>query len=287
MRKSAARREADAEEGITEAVRMANEVKRVEVQLKEAHEVGRPHFPLGHTSLPSPLTIPLSSQRFAEERLAASKIQLEWALEKEKEEQARASATIGEVEKQKDELRRTLEKVMEEVASWKAKSEAAMESNAAATAEKKEAIAMQKEAEAAAEAARAATEVAEKGRQQAADGRSRSEVAALTLMSSIGDVEAEAAKAKADIHSVIDERLRAEERSAVAVKEMRLAVEAQGKAEKERDVAAEDVNEQKRQRAREVAKAANFAKREAVKEATVESSKEMEKLQEVHSTRAR
>ena len=70
----AARREAEAEEGITEAIRKAAEVKKAEGKLEEAEK------------------------EFARERLEASRIQLDWAVNREKDIEDKANAAIKVVE---------------------------------------------------------------------------------------------------------------------------------------------------------------------------------------------
>ena len=70
----AARREAEAEEGITEAIRKAAEVKKAEKKMEDAEA------------------------RFAAERLEAGKNALQWAVDREKEIESVAAAKIAAVE---------------------------------------------------------------------------------------------------------------------------------------------------------------------------------------------
>ena len=92
-----ARKEADLEEGITTAVRARSEVTAAEGRAMAAE------------------------QRYATERKDITRIQLEWAIQKEKDEHDKTAATMEAIEAEKNKLERNLLKANSETAAWRQK----------------------------------------------------------------------------------------------------------------------------------------------------------------------
>ena len=133
-----ARRESDLEEGVLASVRAAAEVRAAEGRAEAAE------------------------RRFATERQEAGRVQLEWALEKEKHTNAAATIRVEAVEKQKTELERKLLKATSEAAAWrKTASDLEFELSKAVAAAEQAARAQQDAEEEAAAAKRSAEEGAD------------------------------------------------------------------------------------------------------------------------------
>ena len=251
---AAARKEANSEEGITQANRMSGEVRSIEARLAEAHG------------------------KFVEERLLASKLQFDWAVQKEAEERGRADAAIAAIEEEKAVCRAKQAEAEAEMELWKGKVEGAEEAASAARAERAAAVAKQAEAEVAAAEANERCAKAEATLGDAVLQRHAAEASTSVVVGSISEAEECVLEALARVHAAIADQLAAEERAAAADSERRRAVQEKEEAEAKANEAAEVVRVTLKQRDREVAKAAGNAKKEASKAATAKVAQEAERL---------
>lgn len=254
-RAAAARKEADAEEGITAATRMANEVKSVEARLAAAEA------------------------RFAEERLAASRIQLDWALEKEEREKQRTEAAISRIVAQKAALAEQMQTAMDEAKSWQERTKALEEEIATTSAHRAAEEAQRIKAEAKVVESEAALEEERANLARGDELGQRANGERDVACNAIREAEEETQAAREETLAVRAEKAAADARKSAVEEERQQAVQKMEEAHHKAEAAAEELKELKRQRTRDVAKAAGYARKEASREAQSEADKERERLE--------
>lgn len=251
-----------------------------------------------------------AESRFTEERLSASKIQMQWAVDKEDAERSKAEAAIRQVENEKNELEAKLEKALHEVQGWRKKAALADSMSAKADQSRQMAEELQAGAEARVSAAMASLHEAEDETARETSARVGSDIAIRALASTVDDMQAELqalraahakqsaqlARAKATANLTVpgsgsvsgSSSTQVETAGGAAKNDPRLMLlmEELAKAQKaiqdleaKRAEVEEQVKDMKRMRTRELAKAAKDAKKEAAKEAEKAAAKEAERVE--------
>ena len=160
-----ARKEAELEEGFTLAVRAETAVKAAEGRAMAAEH------------------------RYALERKETTKIQLDWALQQEKEVQERAQAEVDKVLGENDKLRRELLKANSETSAWRKKAGDFEADLASAATTKEQAVNAAAKAEALADEATAALSGVEDRALIAEDEAKRGEVHTATVVAEVKRAE--------------------------------------------------------------------------------------------------
>jgi hypothetical protein len=241
-------------------VRMAKEVQQAEERLAAAHA------------------------RFADERTAASQVALQWAASTKAAEKKRADEEVRVATDEKERLAARLAEVESERCEWQAKCAAAEAATAGEAAKREAAEEGRRMAEGRAEECtrllQLETQAVARGVERIAVEEARTAAAVVC----IAEVEGEVEEARHEITRVLTARDEADARADAGEEAQGRAAAAEEAAEARAAEAEEEVKEMKKQRTRDVAKAAGWAKKEAAKEAAMEVAKETEKW-ELHAKR--